>query len=601
MDKKGVYRRNYNRYAAYGIAAASPFLALLARIPLAPVLGEKVPYMTFFLSTAISASFGGLGPGLVSTFLGALLGGVFVIRPVGHLAMAEAGDYVGLVLFLGVSGYISYLAGDLLDATKQENALRVLFQQTLISIGDAVISTDSEKRVRLLNPVAENLTGWREEEAKGRPVEEVFRIVREGTDEPGDSPIDKVMQTGMVVGLANHTELITRGGVRIAIDDSGAPIRNESGRVTGAVLVFRDIASRRRAELELQEAERRSRNILESIRDAFLLIDHYWRVVKVNSAAETLLGETESSLRGRVYWELFPGPRDTALELEFREALSLGTPIRFEHHLEATDRWFDVSAFPSSEGLAVYFRDVTEKKKSDADLLRLNEDLKQFTFAATHDVREPLRMITVYVQLLQRRLGSSLDEECKSFITQIVSGTTRIARLLDGLLEFSRTGEIVVSQAEPVETERALNAALENLQFAISESGADIQSEALPPVFADETQVSRIFQNLIENGLKYSRPGVAPQIRVFSKRDRGMIVIGVRDEGIGVRQQHQAQIFMPFKRLHGSEISGAGIGLATCRRIVERYGGRIWIESEQGTGSTFYFSLPEVSGAAHAG
>jgi PAS domain S-box-containing protein len=244
-----------------------PILALLIRLPLASVLADKVPFITFFLATA---SFGGFGPGLVATTIGAFLAANYIILPVGSVVFNDPDDYFGLGIFLVISSFISYICGRLLDARRYEHAVRQLFQQTLISIGDGVISTDSEHRIRFMNRVAEELTGWREHEAKDKRVEEVFRIVREDSDTPAAAPLAEAFKTEQTVGLASRAELITKDGRRIAIDVSASPIKDDQGDLVGAVLVFRDITERRRTELALEAAEKRSRTVLESITEGIV-------------------------------------------------------------------------------------------------------------------------------------------------------------------------------------------------------------------------------------------------------------------------------------------------------------------------------------------
>ena len=231
------------------------------------------------------------------------------------------------------------------------------------------------------------------------------------------------------------------------------------------------------------------------------------------------------------------------------------------------------------------------RQKGEAVLLRLNEDLKQFTFAATHDLREPLRMMTVNVQMLERKLAEELDEESRGYISNVVKGGERISRLIDGLLEFSRLGEVDTSDRVPVNAESALKEALDNLQIVVGETKATVLYNGLPVVMADQVHLCQLFQNLVGNALKYRKPQLPPEIRISAAREGSTWMFAVQDNGIGVAPEHHTSIFVPFKRLHGSEVAGAGIGLATCKRIVERYGGRIWIESKEGEGSTFRFTL----------
>jgi PAS domain S-box-containing protein len=193
------------------------------------------------------AGYGGLKPGLLTTAIGVVLATYFFVAPRGSIIPTDFGDFLGLILFVTISSFISIVCGRLIEARKHESALRTLFQQTLVSIGDGLISVDTGQCVRLMNPVAEQLTGWTQSEAHGRHISEVFQIVKENTDEPAVIPVEGIMKQGIVVGLANHTELITKSGERIPIDDSGAPVRSPSGEVAGAVLVFRDVRDRRKA------------------------------------------------------------------------------------------------------------------------------------------------------------------------------------------------------------------------------------------------------------------------------------------------------------------------------------------------------------------
>jgi len=576
------------------VALAAAIGGLLIRFPMAALLQDKVPYITFIAATAVSSTFGGTGPGLLTTGLGALFAWIFVVPSTGAFFPLDAADDLGLLLFLLISGFISVLAGRLLAARSNESALRLLFQQTLMSIGDGVISTDDGKRIRFMNRVAEELTGWREVDAKGKLMNEVFRIVHEDGDAPVEDPVDKVLLTRSVVGFANHTELIARDGRRIPIDDSAAPIQDLRGNIAGAVLVFRDVTERRKAQRKLEDAERRYRNILESITEAFLLLDENWRFAELNEPACRLMRRPAAELKGKVIWEEYPAIAGTNVEKQYRNAVAGRMPVHFEHRTERWDQWFEISAYPSDEGLAVYFRDITERKRNEVEMKRLNGDLQQFTFAATHDLREPLRMVLIYSELLQRDLGSKYGAQADEFIGYVVTGAQRISRLIDGLLEYLRTGEIEAPESVPIPAEDAFREALGDLEVSVSEARGTVTFDSLPNVAISRVHLRQLFQNLIANGLKYSRPGVPPNIHVCARREDGRWIFQVRDNGIGIAPQHYERIFQPFKRLHGSEVSGSGIGLATCKRIVERYGGRIWVESNGHHGCTFCFSLPDA-------
>jgi light-regulated signal transduction histidine kinase (bacteriophytochrome) len=249
--------------------------------------------------------------------------------------------------------------------------------------------------------------------------------------------------------------------------------------------------------------------------------------------------------------------------------------------------------------------DMTERKKSEQQLRLLNEtlqrtnrDLQQFSYAASHDLKEPLRTVSNYLQLLRNRYsGQVLSQEALELIQVAIAGAQRMHALVEALLEYSRAGEVGASTLEPVVVEQAVNDALTNLQGSISEAGGAISIGPLPTVTANRLHLSQVFQNLIGNALKY-RSEEPPRISISANDQHEEWQFLVEDNGVGIAPQYHSQIFGIFKRLHGSEYPGAGIGLATCKKIVERYGGQIWVESEPGNGSRFFFTLPKTSDKA---
>ena len=242
--------------------------------------------------------------------------------------------------------------------------------------------------------------------------------------------------------------------------------------------------------------------------------------------------------------------------------------------------------------------DVTDRKKAEEDLKaamdeleRSNRELEQFAYIASHDLQEPLRMVAGYVKLLERRYKESLDEKAQTYINFAVDGTNRMQKLIEGLLTYSRISRGI--SLLPVDTNIPFAAALANLDSAIRESNARITSETLPVVEGDETQLMQLFQNLLANSLKYRKKCIPPQIYVSARREGNEWLFSVQDNGIGIERGYYDEIFQIFRRLHvQDEYQGTGIGLASCKKIVERHGGKIWVESEPGEGSTFFFTMP---------
>jgi len=234
----------------------------------------------------------------------------------------------------------------------------------------------------------------------------------------------------------------------------------------------------------------------------------------------------------------------------------------------------------------------TALEQKAEELSRSNEELQQFAYVASHDLQEPLRMISSYTQLLGRRYGERFDENAKEFMGYIVEGATRMKQLIEDLLAYSRVGT-KGREFRAFSAESALEKALANLRTTAERAGAQITHERLPVIMGDEGQLAQVFQNLVGNAIKF-RGEEAPRIHVSSRFVDGAWEFAVRDNGIGFDPQYADRIFLVFQRLHTrSEYPGTGIGLAICKKIVDRHGGRIWVDSHPGTGSTFFFTIPE--------
>jgi light-regulated signal transduction histidine kinase (bacteriophytochrome) len=244
--------------------------------------------------------------------------------------------------------------------------------------------------------------------------------------------------------------------------------------------------------------------------------------------------------------------------------------------------------------------EVVERRRAEQELQaanqaiqRANDNLREFAHVASHDLQEPLRSVAGFSELLRRKYKDRLDDQAGEYIEFINSGATRMQNLIRALLEYSRTTASGPDPAQPVDSAAALRVALDNLNTAIQSTGASIQMQDLPTVKAHEIAVVQLFQNLISNAIKYSKDH--PLIQITAQREEGFWKFAVADNGIGIDPHDQERIFHIFKRAHGDDYPGSGIGLAICSRIVERYGGRIWVEGAPGQGSTFFFSLPAAA------
>lgn len=293
-------------------------------------------------------------------------------------------------------------------------------------------------------------------------------------------------------------------------------------------------------------------------------------------------------------------PDDKLLE-HWQKSVATGTSFELEARLRRKDgefRWFMMRSVPirDQEGRIVKWfgtsTDIHQNKLLELELRSANRDLEQFAYSVSHDLREPLRSVKLFSELLTRRYRDRFDGQALEFLDYLRNGASRMEMLVRDLLEYTQTSQSV-NPLEPSDASAALHDALSNLARAIDESGATIEYDPLPRVSIHVTQLQQLFQNLVGNAIKYHRPGIPPAVRVCAQRQNDEWLFSVADNGIGIEPEYKERIFGLFKRLHtGGEYSGSGIGLALCQRIVERHHGRIWVESEPGKGSIFYFTLP---------
>lgn len=368
-----------------------------------------------------------------------------------------------------------------------------------------------------------------------------------------------------------------------------------------------DITERKRTEEALRRSEKQYRELFENMIDGFAYCKMVFEngnpqdfiYLSVNHAFETLTGL--KNVVGKRVTEVIPGIREADPELfEIYSRVSLtGKPERFELFVEALKMWFSISVYsPEKEFFVAVFDVITARKQAEEklhklteELKRSNEDLQQFAYAASHDLQEPLRGIAGFAKLLEKRYEGKLDEKADEFIDYIIDDTERMQMIIKDLLEYSRvSAEGIVFR--PTNCSVALEQAIYNLRSAIEESGAKLTYDLLPTVMGDEAQLTRLFQNLVSNAVKFR--GEEPlEIHISVHQEENEWFFSIRDNGIGIDPEQAEHIFVIFRRLHTrEEYSGTGIGLAICKKIVESHGGRIWVESEQGKGSTFYFTIP---------
>jgi PAS domain S-box-containing protein len=489
---------------------------------------------------------------------------------------------------------------------------------TLRSIGDAVIATDTDARVTYFNAVAESLTGWTYDEAHGQPIENVFRILREDDRQPAQNPVARVLREGAVAGLANHTILVARDGTERSIDDSAAPIRDETGAITGCVLVFRDISARRRLERDEYARMLDARllaSIVESSEDAIVSKSLGGMIQTWNAAAERVFGYTAEEAVGRHISLIIP-PERIAEEEQIIATLRAGQ--RVEHfeterlrkdgqkiHVSLT-----VSPVKANDGRVIgaskIARDVTDRRRLEDSIRKLAVNLaevdrrkNEFLATLSHELRNPLAPMRNMLEVMKRSAGDS--EALQPAIETLERQLGQLVRLVDDLLDLNRiTYNRLELRKTNVELASVIHQAVQSQRTFAESAGHELEVK-LPVVpihlHADPVRLTQVFGNLLNNACKYTSP--RGRIRVTAELEGSDAVITVEDTGVGLPSDKLDSIFDMFTQIDRSlerSQGGLGIGLTLVKRLVEMHGGTVEARSAgEGHGSEFIVRLPALA------
>ena len=530
-----------------------------------------------------------------------------------EVAFEEAQRWFAIHAHPSDGGIAAYII-EITEWKKSEQALRDA-HETLRALVHAsplpIISFNPDGNITVWNEAAERTFGWSADEVIGRPLPFI--------------PEDKIEEHHALRArdLSGHgftgMELRRRrkDGSPIDLSVSTAPIPNETGSVVAVVAVYEDITERKGIERELRESARLLREREEALRlstDAAQVGIWSYDVaedrLKLSALAAKLIGfpEDAAEIGVRDFLERVHEADRQRVKENIRETLERRNEYSDEYRIASAGgetRWVTARGLATLDtaGHKVRFsgviNDTTERKSVEQELARhaqelarSNADLQQFAFVTSHDLQEPLRTITAYAQLLARRCEGRLDADGHDYLNFIVDGATRMQRLINDLLAFSRVLHGPDRASAEVDMETVFAWAVMNLNKSIKETGAEITHETLPSVTGNQQEMVLLMQNLLGNALKYHGSD-APRIHVSAEPLGDEIRFSIRDNGIGIDAAYHEQIFGVFKRLHGKDVPGTGIGLALAKRIVEKHGGRIWVESVVGDGATFYFTLPQ--------
>ncbi len=505
---------------------------------------------------------------------------------------------------------------------------------TLNSIGDAVVATDAGGCITRMNPVAEKLTGWPLAEARGRPLDEVLRLIHAVTRQPAPAPVQRVLAEGVVVGLANHTLLVARDGREIAIADSAAPIRDEAGRIHGVIMVFRDVSAEYALDRELQESEAKYRQLFQNMSEAFALHEMIWddqgrprdyRFLDVNAAFEHQTGLDRAQVIGRTVLEILPHT-EPAWIAQYGEVARSGATLSFEQYSGELKKYFHVRAFQPSPGrFAVVFADITDRKQAEEEMRvardqaeAANHAKSMFLANMSHELRTPLNPVIGFADMLAD--APNLTDEQREFARLIKARGADLLGLINDLLDLSRIEaghlELALERLSlrqlVLDVARAAKLAADARKLQLTWA---VAAEVPDEVAADALRLKQIIANLLNNAIKFTEQGgidlrvvcdpQAPATRP-AQPDEVLLHISVRDSGIGIDPEQAARIFDPFSQVDASysrRRGGAGLGLAIARQLVQAMGGTLWVDSTLGQGSVFHFTvlLPTRSPALPAG
>jgi PAS domain S-box-containing protein len=495
------------------------------------------------------------------------------------------------------------------DVTEIKKAEEKLYHTSYMvnSSTDAIIASDTKFNITYWNKASEKLYGYTEAEVLGKAGMEVMRSehILPNTRE---HVLEQIFEQG---GWVGELMQFTKDGRKIPVLSSVTKLHDKEGKMIGFLSVTRDITEIIKIQDELKASEEFLNSIVENIPNMLFIKDAKdLKFVRLNKAGEELLGYSRNDLIGKNDYDFFNKEEADFFTSKDRDVLKnkelFEIPEEQIHTKNNGIRTLETKKIPlfDKDGKPRFLlgisNDITERKaieenlkRKTEELARSNTELEQFAYVASHDLQEPLRMVNSYVQLLAKRYGDKLDADAMEFIGFASDGSTRMRNLINSLLEYSRINR--VKPFEDIDIKDLLEDVLQDLQKMITENNAVINIEEMPHIIGDHVLIHQLFLNLITNGIKFKKDR-NPEITISYKKLKGEHLFSVSDNGIGIPKQYAEKIFIIFQRLHTKEkYPGTGIGLAMCKKIVERHQGKIWIDSKIDEGTTFYFTIKDVS------
>jgi len=478
------------------------------------------------------------------------------------------------------------------------------YRNIIANINLGLLEVDTNEIIEVANNSFCEMSGYSMEEIIGKSAKTLF-----AKSETNFKLIEINAERERGIAGVYERILINKKGETKEWLISDAPHYNDEGKMVGTIGIHLDITEQKLAEKALKLSEEKFKSMVHNISDIITLIDNYGNIVYQSASIKQVLGYNETETIGRNLFE-FMHPNDIAMlaiemekmlltpgnsnVVEYRVMNKFGEYVLMEG--QANNQLLN----PAIKAIIVNSKDITQRKKAEAALIKQaydlsisNKELERFAFIASHDLQEPLRMVSSFMNLLQKKYKDVLDETATDYIRYAVDGSNRMKQLINDLLLYSRLAS-KHQQTQKVNLQNVVKEVQIILRYEILTNGATIYTDGLPVVMAVQLEMEQLLQNLISNAIKYQQAGNKAIIYVTGTERPNDWLIAVKDNGIGIDEKFSDKIFIMFQRLHNKdEYSGTGIGLAVCKKIVERYGGTITMESKPGEGSTFFFTIPK--------
>ena len=570
--------------------------------------------------TTANATFALLTMAVLSFLVAGMMGWSFVgnrvIRPLQRLetiardiengALDREAPNFGSDELGSLSRAFNAMTGRLRDSMASLARERALLRSLIDTIPDLIFIRGTDKTLITHNRAFAVYAGKPEGDLRGEDVTALFPL---GTSRRS---VTSPVTFDSAGGLRMHETAVTANGEERVFEIVQVPFLGTGKETLGVIGVARDVTVRKKAEQRLARLSHLYEQILKSAEEGIVGYDADGKISFLNEAAARMIGREAGRMIGK------PQPQAPKMPGKMKGRPEHRLPVldtladgETRHGTNETFFRADGSAFPVEytctpilendriTGAVLVFRDITERRKAEEEVMcktvaleRSNAELRQFAYVASHDLQEPLRMVASFTRLLERKYEDHLDAEARDYIAFATEGATRMHKLIQGLLDYSRVdtraGAIV-----PLDIGEAVDAALANLTISVRERNAHVTVGPMPVVPGDKPQLTSLFQNLLSNSIKYCPPERTPEIWIGARADEGEWIFSVRDNGIGIDPKYYDRIFQIFQRLHSRDkFPGTGIGLAVCKKVVDRHGGRIWVESEPDRETTFFFTLP---------